>query len=388
MSELTNARPVGELFRWSLLAGASAAVLLAAIGMSGACADETDRPTVWIELGGQLERVDGGAGAFAPRFFSQINTATFTSPVEIQRLPRYAVGGEGRVSFQPEGSSLSFSVGVRYGRSNNSRKLHQESQPGSAYEYLSVPLFNLHQGAYIPAPAKGFVSTVSRNDESHVVMDFQVGKDVGLGLFGHHSESNVSGGLRFAQFSSASSVSVNADPDFHFSYVHYSHLPPPLPPFPANVDAAIPKWHIDNFKGEVARSFRGLGPTVAWNSSAVIAGNQAEELTFDFGANLAVLFGRQKVQSHHATTSVYHYRQSASAPPDHHSYTYPRSRSVVVPNVGGFAGLSLEFPNAKISFGYRADMFFGAVDGGIDTRKTFDRAFFGPFADFSIGLGG
>jgi hypothetical protein len=60
----------------------------------------------------------------------------------------------------------------------------------------------------------------------------------------------------------------------------------------------------------------------------------------------------------------------------------------VVPNIGGFAGFSLKFPNARVSLGYRADFFFGAMDGGIDTRKTYDRNFYGPFAKISIGLGG
>jgi hypothetical protein len=48
----------------------------------------------------------------------------------------------------------------------------------------------------------------------------------------------------------------------------------------------------------------------------------------------------------------------------------------------------MRYPNAKVSFGYRADVFFGAVDGGGDMRKTFDRSFHGPFATISIGLGG
>jgi hypothetical protein len=61
---------------------------------------------------------------------------------------------------------------------------------------------------------------------------------------------------------------------------------------------------------------------------------------------------------------------------------------VTVPNIGGFAGLSFRYNVAKISFGYRADFFFGAMDGGIDTRKNYDRNFYGPFASVSIGLGG
>ena len=65
-----------------------------------------------------------------------------------------------------------------------------------------------------------------------------------------------------------------------------------------------------------------------------------------------------------------------------------RSHSVAIPNIGGLLGISLKFPNAKVSVGYHADLFFGAMDGGIDSRKSYDRNFYGPFASVSIGLGG
>jgi len=45
-------------------------------------------------------------------------------------------------------------------------------------------------------------------------------------------------------------------------------------------------------------------------------------------------------------------------------------------------------PSAKVSFGYRADVFFGVIDGGLATRSTFNRGFYGPFAQVSIGIGG
>jgi hypothetical protein len=74
-----------------------------------------------------------------------------------------------------------------------------------------------------------------------------------------------------------------------------------------------------------------------------------------------------------------HYQRSANS---------NRKRMVTVPNIGGFAGLSWRYANAKVSFGYRADEFFGAMDGGIDSYKAKNRGFFGPFANISIGLGG
>ena len=110
--------------------------------------------------------------------------------------------------------------------------------------------------------------------------------------------------------------------------------------------------------------------------------------------NAAVLFGRQRASVHHQTVGYYYHQYSgfaplkhtsnyANAPPDHN-----RSRTVTIPNVGGMAGLSLKLPNAKVSLGYRADFFFGAMDGGIDTARKENIGFSGPFATISIGLGG
>ena len=65
-----------------------------------------------------------------------------------------------------------------------------------------------------------------------------------------------------------------------------------------------------------------------------------------------------------------------------------RSRSVTVPNLGGYAGLSVRYNDAKISFGYRADEFFGAMDGGQATAKRENRGFYGPYLNLSLGFGG
>lgn len=123
-----------------------------------------------------------------------------------------------------------------------------------------------------------------------------------------------------------------------------------------------------------------------------IAGNGADsELTVDWGVNGAVLFGRQRVNVHHQTTS-YDYQQIFGSSYTAHRSTQTVNRkeahSAVIPNLGGFAGLSLKFPNAKVSVGYRADFFFNAADNGIDTRHVVNEGFYGPFASISVGLGG
>jgi hypothetical protein len=60
----------------------------------------------------------------------------------------------------------------------------------------------------------------------------------------------------------------------------------------------------------------------------------------------------------------------------------------VVPNLGGYVGASVHYSNAKINFGYRVDEFFGAMDGGQDTAKKYNRGFYGPYLNLSLGLGG
>jgi hypothetical protein len=100
-----------------------------------------------------------------------------------------------------------------------------------------------------------------------------------------------------------------------------------------------------------------------------------------------VLFGRQKVKLNY-TTMAKLYRVYPSYSSHHNAVHRTESRRVTVPNLGGFAALSYRFTNAKISAGYRADFFFGAMDGGLDTHRSMTTGFHGPFATISVGLGG
>ena len=196
------------------------------------------------------------------------------------------------------------------------------------------------------------------------------------------------------QFTSKSQVDFKEDPDFHFSAYTQTFVIPPRSSRPGraiylqSVSQAFYSYvgHL-----EADRSFHGIGPSIAWQSSVPMAGHPEDgELRFDWGMNAAVLFGRQKARVQHQTTGYYgygthfQYRNQIS----HHSTHHTRSRAVVVPNIGGFAGLSLRYSNAKIALGYRADFFIGTMDGGIDAHKSYDRDFYGPFARISVGLGG
>jgi len=374
MSELINTRDTRADFRWQLLATVSALSLLTTINV--AKAEGEGRPTVWLELGGQLERIDGGQEQFIPPFIANSPRAAIwkTSPASVQRAARYAVGGEAKITFDPINTDWILSASIRYGRSHGVKAVAQQT---------ALPtLVTVGSKGLMPPRMHLADKGEGKNKESHSILDFKAGKDVGLGAFG--GRSTFSAGVRFAQFNTSSNVSMGSRPQAR------AIMKVPFPGF------ILPYYYAHNFEAYADRgnSFRGIGPSLSWDGSVSVAGSPDTALfNFDWGLSAALLFGRQKAHIHHQTTGLYskvgvggtkYARISGYDRPTAHT----RSRSVIVPNLGGFANVSAKFPNAKVSLGYRADYFFGAMDGGLDARKSYDRAFRGPFATMSIGLGG
>ncbi|HEY5238297.1 MAG TPA: hypothetical protein VIJ62_07955, partial [Rhizomicrobium sp.] len=292
----------------------------------------------------------------------------------------------GKLSFEPQGSDWVFSASVRYGRSTNNRDVSQQSHPKPFTVYgLGTVSGHPSIAKYVPPIANRFADTSVRNSESHAVLDFQAGKDVGLGIFGgHHGSSVVNLGVRFAQFTAKSNIAIKSNPDWHFSYKYFNGIK--LAPYQP--------YHTNQANLQASRSFRGIGPSLSWNASApLVSTAQDSDVTLDWGVNAAVLFGRQRAKVHHDALAKSHPEHNET--PGYRIVTYSptpvnvtRSHTATVPNVGGFAGLSFRYANAKVSAGYRADMFFHAMDGGIDARKSENVGFYGPFATISVGLGG
>jgi hypothetical protein len=290
-----------------------------------------------------------------------------------QRPASLAFGFEGSASFQPVGSDWVFSAAVRYGRAHADRHAHQQ---GPTAQGLLFGRF------LVPRYAAPFADSEASSSSSHAILDFSAGKDVGLGKLGSNGTSLISLGVRFAQFSTRASVHALGRPSVQIIQNFY--------------DAPIITFYNYEQDGRIARSFRGMGPTLSWSASANLAGDKANgEVTLDWGVNGSLLFGRQRSTTSH-TTKGYHlpyvaYVNSIGYFYDtlyEHAHHSTRSRKVAIPNLGGFAGISVRYPNAKFSVGYRTDFFFGAVDAGIDQRHTKDLGFHGPFATISIGLGG
>jgi hypothetical protein len=387
MSELNQKNEAW--FHRQLLATASA---LALLGYSAeAAARNDDEPQVWIELGGQLTRLDVGQESFLPEIM-QDRPSIFHSSTKLEKLPHQSVDETGKVSFRPTGSGWVLSAGVRYGRSVRKADVTQQTHPEPYYHpyYISGGPVSI-DGRHGPLAFR-FASTQMKSDESHLVVDFQAGKDVGLGLFGGSSQINL--GVRFAQFDNKSNITLNSDPDWQrfYKYADYSFL------FPNFVNWKLwggEAYHHHSGSLQAERSFHGIGPSLSWNGSSPFVGNREDgELLIDYGANLAVLFGRQRAKVTHQTSGNYHTRFMGYSSHGRHIQTalaataHTRSRTLIVPNVGAVAGVSYRIHDFKISAGYRADFFFNAMDGGNDARKSEKIGNYGPFASVSIGLGG
>ena len=266
-----------------------------------------------------------------------------------------------------------FSGAVRIGRSSNSR--HVDHQTGNVH-YRKYKSGHPAPGTLIYTQEK-FADTHVHHDESHSVLDFMAGKDVGLGMFG---SSVLSGGIRIAQYTSNSSVDMRARPDLHFKY---------FPSAAAPIHAQFPYFHTYHAQETAARSFREIGPALSWTGSASLLGNRDGGVSFDWSGNAALLFGRQRTRVEHQETgndfvifSGYPHPVYQNPPAGHAA-----NRAVTIPNLGGSVGLSWRVQDFKVSMGYRADYFFGAIDGGIDTAKKTTLSFNGPYASISVGLG-
>lgn len=381
MSELIQKSGNRATVRWTLLTSASALALTTYISfMNLAVADDTDRPTVWIEVGGQFNQFSGQGSPFTPAFVNTFDWGAYDlkSPAGLQSTRAFSLGGDVSISVQPTDSDWVFSAAVRYGRAHGHKFLHQQKTQTTRFQVPNV-FGSKYFTKTLPA---SYAQTSADKSENHFIADFQAGKDVGLGMFGRDGTSQVSFGVRFAQFSEKAQATLFARPGITF--VPGTLLGSPVP--------TVNSYHHYYGTAHRASSFHGVGPSISWNASAPIMGNSPDgEISIDWGANAAVLFGRQRVKTYHHTTGVYHYNagkyhSTTVLPPGAGHRT--QSRSIVVPNLGGFAGLSFRYSNAKMSVGYRGDFFFGAMDNGLDTRKSETLGYYGPFATISIGLGG
>jgi iron complex outermembrane receptor protein len=383
MSELHNSSNAANI-RQTLLATVSALVLVAAVPEAALAAGK-DRPTVWIEGGWHFESITGDADTFAPPLDASTVASGFPSLTAVENELGRTYGAEGSISFQPHGSDWVFTASARYGRTRTTRRLiNQKTIVGPQLKQTTF-----QSGGLVVVPVTptfpAYATHNIKNYESHAIADFQVGKDVGIGLLGRGTDTVISFGARYAQMNASSKGNSFADPNAVFEQAK-------LPIGPKYFYYVRALHHASAASMERSDSLHALGPSLSLKNTTGLLGTVDDgQIALDWGVNAALLFGRQKAKTSHHSTVRYFAGVSGTAIQSVHTYapvTRTRSRMVTVPNVGGFAGLSYRFTNAKISAGYRADFFFGAKDSGLETRSTADVVFHGPFATISIVLGG
>ncbi len=363
MSEFTNKREYRIGFRRQLLVTVSGIALLC-FAYETDRAQAADSASLWIELGGQFAQNESNPDAFLPPFLMTMPRPAFdaASPAEIEKGPASSWDGTAKIAFEPAGTDWLFSIGIRYGTNARNDSRNERTAQLSA--------------GGLQAFYEAYQTITARNTRSHAILDFQAGKDVGLGRFGSGGSSVFSVGLRYAQFNSRSIVGIQSQP--------------------TNIAPAYGSYHKFNAVLAAKRKFTGIGPSLSWDASAGLIGNSSGgNISLDWGVNGALLFGRQRAQVRHQTGDVLHVPYTPThggdfvpIPVYQHSASPNRSKQVTVPNFGGFAGVSWRYPNAKVTLGYRADFFFGTMDGGIDTVRRENVGFYGPFASVSIGVGG
>lgn len=376
-------------FRTALLSTASSAALtLFLVGASTSDAAPADRTVVWLEFGGELDGTAGQPDPFLPSFTPAALEFGLPSPAVVQGPSKFGFAEIGKLELDPADSDWTFSASVRYGRSTRKRSLHRE---------LTVPPYITAYGPRQVYRAGVQHRTADYNGEAsekHGIIDFEAGKDVGIGLMGRDSDAHVNFGVRFAQFSEKDVFALRADPNPHIYPMVY---------LPFLHRLFVNTWSYQSYRVSptIEHEFRGIGPSLSWKESVPLAGrdDDAGQLTFDWGLNASVLFGRQRVRvQHHTSTDLYIRKIFHTGENNFNFYgladqhitnfsASAKTRSAISPNLGATAALSFQMPAAKVTVGYRADFFFNAIDKNIDAHTSTMRGFYGPFASISFGLG-
>lgn len=280
--------------RNSLFATVSAAALaLGSVQYAEAQQAKSGTPTYWLSLEGQYIWVNGDAVDldFYPDGISLEPDNGWTG--------RFEYGG--RIS-----NDWSAALGVRYGRT-----------------FEEDDSFNLY---YFPPGQTEY-------QEDHLVIDLEIGRDVGLG---GQSTARVFGGARFAY--------LDGDGDGSISYDGYT------------IDLSS------------EHRFIGGGPRLGFDAVVPLGGGAQ----LDIGAAGSVLIGKRKGK--------------ASISDDGYGYEESKSKTKVIPNLEASAALTyMVGSNMSLSAGYRVEQFWNIMPTiEEDGFGSSDRLIHGPFVQFAI----
>lgn len=311
MSIQTNS---GELkLRRKLLGTASAVAALSAFQLPSQALAADAGDTGWhltLDVGGEYT----------------INNGSKTAYYDVEPNPLVGVasnGGTGWLDLNLETDGWIFGLNYTAGKTGTKRSS-----------------FSTKYNTYFSYFANG---TVAHNEE-HKMLDFTVGQDVGLGMFGVDGSSVLSLGVRWANFSATTSGSFN-----------YGD-----------------KYYSSHFEGELHRTFNGIGPVISWAASTPLGGS-GSHFSIDWGVSAAVLFGPRKFWGV-PNISL-------------------RQRNASVPQAAGYLGVGWHPDDTPVTFrlGYAIQNTWGVFDANVDVDgdevvRNADRLEQGPYLDLTLQL--
>ena len=154
----------------------------------------------------------------------------------------------------------------------------------------------------------------AKHDESHTIVDFTMGKDIGLGTLGLDGSSIISGGIRYERFIGHTVANISS-----FNYTA--------------------RKYID-------QQFLGFGPVISWKARTPIC----PEWYFSWGVTAAAVLGARSFELDPAQPILN---------PNRH-------KRIMSPALSGYLGATWQMPDSPLTLSarYRADAFFSVYDSG------------------------
>ncbi len=291
---------------------------------------------LWIELSGMAPFWKGGSDKY---WYNAAELAAgFGPPPATVLLP-----GNGSLLDITRGYSFSGEIGYQFADSPWSVRFrvgHGISKKKSGSNAMAVTYVSPVPGS--PVYTYGAVLNVDKK-ERLTYLDFEVGRDVGLGADG--PALTLVGGLRVASFKSKETVAG--------TFAIYTPL------------AAVPIIS-GPITASVRRKFTGFGPRLGLEANVPMN----EVLSLKMEAAGALLFGKRKVTAVDGIGNV-----------------FSRSKSAVIPNLEASVGLALkpDGSNIQLTLGYGVNAFFNMVDSGFQNQgSSKSRVLHGPKVDLRV----
>jgi len=363
---------------------------------TGANPNHTGPNPLTVEVGGEVQHWDAPSEVFTPQTLANLPPTLDVTNIENRRLD-WGDGHSVKLTYRPEGSPWSISGGVRYGRTNVSTRDHHETEqfpagvcafPASLYGGLFKKAFcdptylfygHSYYNPLLVAHGQTWSQGEARDREEHTIVDFDVGRDVGLGAL---TASKLSTGVRYGDFNSQSRFSASGQGGWTIPEGWRS--------------TSVPVSH-NGYDAHVSadREFRGAGPALGWDADLHLLGSdQTGHVDLDWSVTGGVLFGKQKTtiagQERSAFYSGYYFPWPIPqvGPATIIPLDQSRSKSVSVPVVDLSLGISYDIQRIKVSTGYRWERYFNVLDTGYAERKQADRTIDGPYFKIAVGFGG